>query len=266
MKTYGNHDKHHTLYHTVLIVVLALGFALLTYAVTQVPSPEITVTGSGDAAQKNTISVTGQYQFDSDPDEAVLYIRVKTEKPTAKTAQTENARLMNTVKAALENDGVSKSDMETTNYNLYPQQKWDRDKNEYIKTGYIVQHLLKVTTDDVTEVGDLLDTAVLAGANGLDRVEFKLSDEKKEDVNSDALEAAAKNAKDKAAAIAKSLGVKLGDINRVSESNVGYDYYPRPMYAMAEMDMAGSSKSAGTDISPQSVKVSATISIVYEIK
>ncbi|MFC1741803.1 SIMPL domain-containing protein [Nanoarchaeota archaeon] len=251
--------------HLSMIVVLILGFAVMSFAIMKAPAPEITVTGgSGEAAEKDTISVQGYHQLEADPDEAEVYIRVTTEEPTAKTAQQANARLMNTVKAALENAGVNKADMETTNYNLWPQQKWDRDTNEYIKTGYRVQHLLKVTTDDVTEVGDLLDIAVLAGANGLDRVNFKLSDELKAEINDKALEAAAKDAKDKGESIAKSIGVKITGISKVFESNVGYDYI-RPMYAMAEAAMDSKAGGTTTEISPQSVKVSATINIVYKI-
>jgi uncharacterized protein YggE len=258
------HDKNKTL----LIVVMALGFAVIALAILFAPKPQVNVSGGGAGGQlveQSTISVTGQAQFETDPDEAEMFIRVKTEEPTANRAQEENARLMNTVRDALERAGIDDDQMETTNYNLWPQQKWDREKNEYIKTGYIVQHLLKVTTDDVTEVGDLLDVAVGAGANGLDRVNFKLSDDKKEDVNSEALAQASGSARDKAEAIAQGLGVRLGDILAVSESNVGYTPYPRPMYAVAEMDTA-SGKSFETEISPASVSVSAQISIVYEIK
>ena len=256
------HDKTHTL----LIVVMALGFALIALAILFAPKPEVNISGGsgGISADRSTISVSGQAQFDVDPDQAEVYIRVKTEEPTANRAQDENARLMNTVKAALKNAGVDNDEMETTSYNLWPQQKWNPNTREYDKTGFIVQHLLKITTDDVTEVGELLDIAVGAGANGLDRINFKLSDKTKTDVNSEALAQASGNARDKAEAIAQGLGVRIGDIAAVSESNVGYNYYARPMYAMDESAMAGG-KSFETEISPESVSISATISIVYEI-
>jgi uncharacterized protein YggE len=250
----------------LMIIVIALGFCLVSLAIVKAPAPEIDVIGSGGgvAAEKNTISVVGQSTFDADPDEAVLYIRVKTEEPTSRQAQEQNARLMNTVRNALKGEGVRDSEMETTSYNLWPQQKYDRDTGEYINTGYVVQHLLKLTTDDVTEVGDLLDVAVDNGANGLDRVEFKLSDSKREDVNGEAIAQASDSASEKAEAIAQNLGVRIKGIYRVSESNIGYDYYPRPMMAMAESaDMGRSFK---TEISPETVRVSASISIVYEIE
>lgn len=253
--------------HFLMLIVLVLGFAAITCAIIFMPKPEITVTGTGSGSdiQRNTISVVGENQFETEPDEAVLYIKVMTEKPTAKTAQTENAKLMNTIMAALENAGVDKSDMESTNYNMYRKQDWNPTTQKYDYGDYVVQHLLKVTTADVLGVGDLLDTAVKAGANGLDNVQFQLSDTKQEQVNDQALKAAAGKAKEKADSIASSIGVKLGDIVTVSESNVGYTPYYYPRYAMAEAAM-DSKAGGGTEISPQSVQVSATVSIVYKIK
>ncbi len=251
--------------HFSVMVVLALGFALVALTILFAPQPEVNVSGSGEgAAQRNTISVRGESQLDTYPDEAELYIRVRTEEPTANRAQEENARLMNTVRAALKNAGVDEDDMETTGYNLWPQYRWDEDTREQELTGYQVQHLLKVTTKDVTETGDLLDVAVQAGANGLDRVNFRLSDSKEDDVNSEALAQASSNARDKAEAIAQGLGVRLGDIVAVSESNVDYGGFPVPRYGMAEA--AAGAKSFDTEISPESVSVSAHISIVYEIE
>ncbi|MBU2560843.1 MAG: SIMPL domain-containing protein [Nanoarchaeota archaeon] len=245
---------------------MALGFALVALAIMFAPKPEVNVSGTGAGVDRNTISVNGQAQFDVDPDEAELNIRVQTKEPTAKRAQDENARLMSTVKEALKKAGVKDSEMETTNYNMWPQQRWDPETQKSVDDGYMVQHTLKVTTKDVTHVGALIETAVKAGANGLDSVNFKLSDKKREDVNSEALSQASSNAKGKADAIAQGLGVRIKQIVAVSESNVGYDYYyPRPMYAMAEKAAGGMDYSENV-VSPESVRVSATIGIVYEIE
>ncbi|NQU78901.1 SIMPL domain-containing protein [Candidatus Woesearchaeota archaeon] len=247
-------------------IILALGFAVIALAIIFAPQPDVNVTTGGEGAtQRNTISVRGEAQFETFPDQAEMYIRVKTDEATANQAQEQNARLMNTVKAALKKAGVSDDDMESTSYNLWPQQKWDRDREEYDITGYTAQHLLKITTDDVTDVGRLLDVAVKNGANGLDRVSFSLSDSKEEDVNSESLAQASSNARDKAEAIAQGLGVRLGDIVAVSESNVGYNYYAAPKYAMAE-SMGSDSRAFDTEISPENVNVDAYMNIVYEIK
>lgn len=258
------HEKN----HYTFLVVMALGFALVALAIMFAPQPEVNLSTEGGQglSARNTIAVTGQAQLDVDPDEAEVNIRVQTKEPTAKRAQDENARLMSTVKEALKRAGVKDSEMETINYNMWPQQRWDPDTQKSVNDGYMVQHTLKITTKDVTHVGALVETAVDAGANGLDSVNFRLSDDKREDVNSEALAQASGNAKDKADAIAQGLGVRIKDIVSVSESNVGYDsYYPMPMYAMAERAEGGMDYAKNV-VSPQAVTVSATIGIVYEIE
>jgi uncharacterized protein YggE len=252
--------------HYLFLVVMALGFAVIALAILFAPKPEVNVSGTGAGVDRSTISVTGQSQFDVDPDEAEVNIRVQTHEPTAKRAQEENARLMSTVKEALKNSGVNDDEMETMNYNMWPQQKWNPETQQSEDDGYMVQHTLKITTKDVTHVGAMVETAISAGANGLDSINFKLSDKKREDVNSEALAQASTNAKSKAESIAAGLGVRIKGIAAVSESNVGYDYYPRPMYAMSEKASGGSIDYSENVVSPASVSVSATIGIVYEIE
>ncbi|MFC1723114.1 SIMPL domain-containing protein [Nanoarchaeota archaeon] len=254
--------------HAMFTVVLALGLGLVALAIFLSPQPDIKVTTTGGAGptQANTISVTGASELTVAPDQAELYIRIVTEEPTANTAQEENSRLTNTVRDALKNTyDLEEEDIESSSYNLWPQQHWDRDTNKYIKTGYRVQHLLKVTTDEIEEVGNMLDTAVSNGANGVDRISFTLSKEYSADVRDQALSRAAENARDKATALSQTLGVTLGGVSSVSESN----YYSRPYeYApMADMEMAeAGAKSFSTEISPQDVTVRANLNVAYELK
>ena len=117
----------------------------------------------------------------------------------------------------------------------------------------------------VKEVGDLVDTAVGAGANGVDRVSFSLTKELHKEVTGQALDNASLDAQNKAESVSESLDVKLGKICRISESNFfyePYDYYPRD----AEMkEMAGAVNEA-TSISPGEVEVKANIAVEYELR
>jgi hypothetical protein len=259
------HEEHKHYMGFLMVVVLALGFGLMAYSIHTAPQKAVTVSGTG-AADKSIISVTGQSEFDVDPDQAEMYIRVQTKEPTARRAQDENSRLMTTVKEALKKSGLSESEMETTSYNLWPQQKWDPVKQESIDDGYMVSHLLKITTKNIDKIGSYLQTAVDNGANGLDSVQFSLSAAKKKDVNSEALAQASGNAKEKAQAIAAGMGVTLGQVSSISEANVNYPYPIR--YASGGMDYAMAEKAAvpAPDLSPEKVTVSAQIGVAYEIK
>ena len=263
-------NNYKSIGHGMLFFVLAAGFVLVALAIMFAPAPEIKVTTTGSSGQgqgaANTISVSGNAELTVTPDEAEVYVRIVTEEPTAKRAQEENARLTNTVRDALKKTYKLDDDqIESNSFNLWPQQKYNPDTREYTETGFRVQHVLKITTDELKEIGNMLDTAVGNGANGVDRISFKLSKELEADVRDQALGRAAGVAKEKAEALATTLGVRIGDLSSVSESNFNYNRYDYAMPAMAEMDAGGMERSFKTDISPQDVAVTANVNVAYVI-
>ena len=197
------------------------------------------------------------------PDEAEVYIRIVNEGADAEAVQDENKEMTNSVISALKAKGVRSDEIETSRYSLNPRYNWDKGVREI--TGYEAQHVLKVTTTDLEEIGELIDSAVAAGANSIQDIQFTLSESAEKKFNKEALEKASGNAKDKADAIADSLDVKIVKLSRVSESSVGYASYryDYPMMAMAEDEaMAGG---APTPISPEKVTVRASVTLIYEM-
>lgn len=214
---------------------------------------------------KSVISVSGTAAVSVMPDKADIFVKIETLEATAADAQQKNAAITNNVIAALEGAGVNEDDIETSSYRLYPKQKWDKDTETYVNVGYEVRHILKVETLKVKEVGDLVDTAVGAGANGVDSVSFSLTKELHKEVTGQALDNASLDAQNKAESVSESLNVKLGKICRISESNFfyePYDYYPRDVEMKA---MAGAANEA-TAISPGEVEVKANIAVEYELR
>jgi len=216
---------------------------------------------------KSVISVSGTAAVSVMPDKADIFVKIETLEATAADAQQKNAVITNNVITALEEAGVNEDDIETSSYRLYPKQKWDKDTETYVTVGYEVRHILKVETLKVKEVGDLVDTAVGAGANGVDRVSFSLTKELHKEVTGQALDNASLDAQNKAESVSESLDVKLGKICRISESNFfyePYDYYPQDE-VMKQMEMAGGANEA-TAISPGEVEVKANIAVEYELR
>lgn len=231
------------------IVVVILVLAAAIYKI-EVP----------ESMERNTVTVSGSSTMTVNPDQAELYVAVNNQATTADAASSANSQKVNAVMDALMRAGVDKSDMETSSYALYPVQKWDPKTEEYIQSGYEARHTLKITTKKIEDVGDLIDTAVKAGANNVNSVSFSLSDDAKEEYNILVLESAVGNAEDKANALAKSLGKNLGTVVSVSESSVYSVPYSRADFAMEE------AKAGGTQIAPQDIDYSASVTVVFEIK
>lgn len=245
-------------------LVLALGFVLVALTIVFVPHGATTGTAPTTTAQQNVISVAGNAEINVMPDLAKLYVAIEIEKPTAKQAQAENARLTNTVKEALKKEfGLDDEHIQTSSYNIWPQQQWNPDTSKYEETTYRSTHVLEITTEDLTKVGDMLDVAISNGATSVQSIQFGMTKALEQDVNDQVLGRAADNAKSKAEGIAQTLGVRLGKIASISESN--YNYQPYYFNTRSDMAMGAASEASykSTDISPQEVTVSGTIQMSY---
>jgi len=248
-------DKMH------MLVPLALVIAIIVLAV-NTKAPDVNIGNIQDL--KETISVTGSGKITVEPDKAEVYIRILTEATDAKKAQEDNADISNDVRTALMNKGVMKKDMETSSYSLYPKTSYNRETGESKIYGYSVTHILKVETKNTDNTGELVDAAISAGANGLDRVNFLLSNALRDSAYEDALEGASTNAKGKAMSITKALGVDLGEITSISESGAVYSPY-RYAGAARSYDMA-EAEVAPTVISAQDIEVTANVGVIYAIE
>ena len=240
----------------ILVVVVVLGVMGIQTIKSIAPNP------IGDKTAQ--VSATGNSELSIMPDMAIVRIKVETDAKTAKEAQDKNTEIMAAVQSALKRAGVSSDDIESDQYNLYPWQEWDGIKQRSVDKGFKLYHSIKVTTDDFEKVGELITVAVDAGATGIENIQFDLSDAKKVDVKKEALQQASKNAKDKAQAIADGLGVRLGELLSIQESNFNYGPVYRTMEAVS-MDMGSGKMSPPAPIQPENLDITSTVSVSYRI-
>ncbi len=216
---------------------------------------------SGSVSEQ-TVSASGNYQKGVAPDQVVVYVLVQTkDNVSADNAKNENARISDNVMTALIKTGLEKKDIETESYSINPEYDWSSGSQKLID--YVASNTLKVTTKDFSNAGEIVDGAVNAGAL-INNINFELSNEKSNEYKATALAEASKDAKMKAESIAAGLGKKLGKLVSVSASD--YNYMPYPIYARAEMAGSTDAMKVATDINPQNVDISASATVVYEIK
>ena len=246
--------------NSTLMVVFIAGIILISVILVLNQGQTKVITGG---EQQNAISVSGNAKLEVEPDQAEVYVMIETSNEKADAAKNENARTSDNVIKALKKKGIKDEDIETTSFYISPRYKWDNDNQEQVLIGYTAANTLKVTTKDVDNAGKVIDTAVDNGANSIQNVNFGLSKEMQKEVFGEALISASKVARDKAESLANSLGVNLGKVISVQESNfnfVPFDYAPR-------MDVMESSKAGiPTQIEPGKVEVNAFVSVAYEIK
>jgi len=210
--------------------------------------------------KERTVTATGSAEVTADPDEAVVYLRIETTGDTAQEAKDANAEITDDVITALIRTGLERDDIETENYNIWEDFDWIN--GEQVSQGFRATHRMKVTTTDFDDVGEIVDAAVDNGAL-ISYINFELSLAKQNEYKAIAFAEASKDAKTKAEAIAVGLDKELGELVEVGTSDYGY----MPWRAMETMGMAEAAvKEAATEISPESITVSGTVTVVYEIK
>jgi uncharacterized protein YggE len=224
-----------------------------------------TVSAETDSIDERVIHVSGTGKITTSPDRVMITVGVVTEHPDATVAQQENAKQMSAVVSALRGLGIADDHIQTSGYSMYSRTTDDDSpfgaKEQKV---YVVSNNVVVTLDDVTMACEVIDTAVMDGANQINSVRFTLSDEKSQELRSDALHAAVTQARGDADAVADALGVRILGVKEVS---VGGSYTP-VVYAeeavYRSMDAAGSYP-VPTPIEAGTIDVTATVSVTYFI-
>lgn len=160
------------------------------------------------------ITVQGDGSVFASPDQAEVLLGVSANAPTVAEAQNDASTRMSQVMESLTGMGISEDQIKTVRFAIFPQY----GQGERL-TGYIVENIVSAKIMDTGRVGEVLDAAVTAGANRVERVSFMIADPKP--LAARAREAAMADAKAKADQLATLAGVSLGMPVSIVESSTG---------------------------------------------
>lgn len=229
-------------------------FALIVFALV------VSACGPTSKADVRTLSVSGNGQAFLAPDIAYIYVGVHTEKPTAADAVAENTTQTQTVIQAIKDFGIDEKDIRTTNFSIYPQDKYDPQSGQ--PTGqktYVVDNTVYITVRDLKKLGDLLDTVVQAGANTVNSVQFDVANkaEALKQARADAVKDAEAQAKELAAAAGLSIG-EIQSIGFIDNQPIVFDGKGGGGGAVAQ--------AASVPIQPGQLSFTVTVNVTYALK
>ncbi|MBN1779354.1 MAG: SIMPL domain-containing protein [Candidatus Buchananbacteria bacterium] len=209
--------------------------------------------------QVYTITINGEGKVTAIPDIAEVSVGVQTDKSKVADAQKENTDKMNKLIAGLKDLKIDSKDIKTSSYNIYP--RYDYSSSRQTLIGYTVSQSVTVKIRDLEQVSKVLDLAGSGGANQVGSLNFTIDDP--ENIKQDAREKALANAKEKAEALAKVAGVKLGRLVSFSESSSGgYPIAYREYFLDSSMKtVAGSAPT----VEPGSQDVIVDVMVTYEV-
>lgn len=216
---------------------------------------------AGESQPGPSVVVSGNGEIFGKPDRAVINAGVTVQEPTAEAAMRRCAQLMQSVVDTITKQGVPSERVQTARVSLSPVYEQGRNVQEGREpriVAYRADNTVRVQIDDLAKIGAVLDAVVKSGANQAFGISFEMKDDKA--ARADALRAACLEARAKAAVIAESMGMNLGELLEVNESGVQI-MPPRPMGGFARaMDAAFS-----TPVSPGEVSVTANVSVRYAL-
>ena len=205
-----------------------------------------------------TISVSGSGSVKVPADMAKLTFSVLTKEQTALASVQNNAAKMNKVYDALKKNGIEEEKISTTNYSLYQESIYKDGKSE--PGQYVTSNNIIVVLDDVEKAGLVIDTAIGAGVNQMNGISFLVKDSKA--ALNQARVLAFQQAKEKAELYAREAGCKLGKVLTIMENSGSYPVVREYM----EDGMLGAKATNATTISAGQDSVTATVSVVFELK
>lgn len=232
------------------IFVVITGLVIVgLLAACQGPAP------AAPANQIPMINVNGTGKVYLVPDIAYIYVGVRSQASDVANALSQNNAQANAIASTLKEKGVAAEDIQTTAFNVYPQQQYNPD-GTMSETVYVVENTVFITVRDLNSLGTLLDAVVRAGANTINGISFDVKD--RESAEKEARRLAIEDAQAKAQELAQLSGVTLGQLYSVSVWSSGVT----PVYEAK----GGAAAGTGTPIAAGQMVIQMDASLSYAIK
>lgn len=216
-----------------LVAKLAVAFLVAATALVALQALDTLANfGAPTLPPQNIITVSGEGKVWATPNLATLSFTVSEDAATATAAQDVAAKKINAALAVLKNLQIADKDIQTSSYNVYPRYSYPQpcyggmpciyNGNEQKIIGYTASQSVTVKVRNIDAVGNVVSAVGEAGISNVYGPNFTVE-------NPDALQAQARtkaiaDARAKAKALAKDLGVRIIRVVNYSEGG-GYPIF-----------------------------------------
>lgn len=189
-----------------------LGMALMIPAIALAQNPS-----ASPSPREPEITTWGHGEVKLAPSYASVQFGVVTQSPSAIETASQNARKIAAILAALRGLGLTEQQATTSGYTL--SQTYDYPKNQPQRlTGFAARNTIRAEIRQLDDVGKVIDAAIQAGATDVTSIQFLPS--AADDARRTALDAAVKQARADADAMARAAGGSLGRLISIGAAGV----------------------------------------------
>lgn len=189
------------------------------------------------------------------PDIAYVYVGVRSQASDVADALSQNNAQATKIASTLQEKGVAAEDIQTTAFNVYPQQQYSPE-GVPMEMVYVVENTVFIKVRDLNSLGSLLDAVVRAGANTINGISFDVEDRLA--AEKEARRLAIEDAKAKAQELAQLSGAELGQLYAVNVYSSGIT----PVYEAK----GGAAANGSAPIAAGQMVIQMEASLSYEIK
>jgi uncharacterized protein len=215
----------------------------------------------------NTLSLTGTATTMVKPDKVTVSLGVQTTNKTADVALAANSKTMNQVIDALKATGIKDNETSTSSFSISPNYNYSQPSSTESRiTGFTVSNSIQIQSTNINNTSKWIDTAIAAGANTIDRIDFALSDKKLEGTKNTLIKQAMQDARAKADIVASAAGVKVVGIRSINLNELAIQppFPPSPV-PLAKQSLAATEAARPTPIISGQEEVTTNIGIIFLI-
>ena len=192
------------------------------------------------------------------PDRALVRLGAESRARVPKEAQSTNAAAMSAVLQKIAAAGIPADAVRTLVVSL--QQEFDYSGGRQAPRGYLARNIVEVRVDDLTKLGEVLDSSVSSGATTIQGLSFDLKDRTK--LEREALTRAVVDATARADAAAAGAKRTVDRVIRIDEAVDG-GIRPMPSAAFRVSDAAAAPT---TPVTEGEIEIRATVTLTAVIK
>ena len=126
-----------------------------------------------DAAEPNTIVVTGMAEQEVAPDMAYVEVGISVRADDAEAARAEEAKIAAQIRRSLLGLAITDNDLQNTSYYIYQEYSVDRDGVRK-PSKFAVDSSMKITVRDLNKLSQVIDNTVQAGATNVNNVVYDI--------------------------------------------------------------------------------------------